>query len=99
MTPVWIAVFKGHEAALRLLLAAGANPNTCHADGWTPVSIAAYHGREAALRVLLEHGVDADKKDDDGLSPLDCAKQNNHAGCVALLEARPSALCVHVNGW
>ena len=73
---------KGYEAALRLLLQAGADKDQADEDGATPVSIAADKGHEAALR--LEAGADANAAC-QGWTPLKIAEHYKHAGCVALL--------------
>jgi ankyrin repeat protein len=48
------AALNGHEAAVSLLLAAGANKNAAKQAGWaTPLHIAAQEGHEAVVTVLL----------------------------------------------
>ena len=57
---VFTAVIKGDDAALRLLLAHGAD---AHQGAYvrTPLYMAAKNGHVAALKMLLAHGADADR--------------------------------------
>ena len=55
-TPLLVASFLGHEAIVRALLAAGANPRiNDYLLGATPAHKAAYAGRADALAALREH--------------------------------------------
>lgn len=91
-TPLYTAAVHGNTGIARLLLAAGAGPDTESAgDGTegTPLCAAACWGHTAVVRVLLEYGADPDLREDHGagLSPLDWAHHGPHPGTVALLVA------------
>lgn len=55
---------------VRLLLAAGANPNVRDAGGRTPLHFAVSAGTAPVVRLLLDHGADPDILDNRGTSPL-----------------------------
>ena len=57
-TPLWIAVFKGHTACVRLLLEKGANVSFKVDTGRTPLHAAARYpySPESAVRMLVEWG-------------------------------------------
>ena len=76
-----------YDLVVRVLLAAGANPNRpttpgaetggfmrdCRTRGETPLHRAAAFGTEAAIRMLLEAGAPKDARDANGDSPLSWA--------------------------
>jgi hypothetical protein len=77
-----------HEAAMRLLVAAGADiENTIHS--YTPLAYAAYQGRERVVRFLLERGARVNGDAQDGLTyvntPLMMAAMMGHLDCVVTL--------------
>jgi len=55
---LYSAVWNGHEACVRVLIAAGANPNVVNTDGETPLIWATRSGHEACVRALIEAGAD-----------------------------------------
>ena len=75
---------QAHDAVLKVLLAAGANPNCitkpsvptdhfmrdCRTKGETPLHRAAAFGTEATIQMLLDAGARIDTKDMNGDSPL-----------------------------
>jgi len=87
-TPLHVAASKGFRDGtlncIKLLLAAGANPNvktksgvatsTYYRDievvGETPLHLAAAYGSKEMIEVLLGHGADPSAKDERGESPL-----------------------------
>ena len=73
-------------AALRLLLAAGAEKGEADGDGATPfcLYIAAALGHEATLHLLLE-GADANAVY-NGRTAIGIARHLQHDACIALLE-------------
>ncbi|QFR02192.1 ankyrin repeat domain-containing protein [Streptomyces phaeolivaceus] len=91
-TPLYAASVNGEAEIARLLLAAGASPDTessgIGAEG-TPLCAAACWGHTATVRELLAHGADPNVKEDHGTgwSPLDWAENGPHPATVALLIA------------
>jgi ankyrin repeat protein len=82
-TPFWLAAKANDLPAMKLLLAAGANPSIPNTGGTTPLIVAAGYGYEpqvthfaanarlAAVRYLLEEiGLDVNAKDKNGYTPL-----------------------------
>ena len=81
------AAFKGHVAALDMLLKAKADPNAAGDDGRTALMFAALSDRHEAVKRLLRAGAKADAQDKAGNTPLSLAKAQGAAKSVALLEA------------
>ncbi|MGA4841231.1 ankyrin repeat domain-containing protein [Streptomyces sp. G45] len=93
VTPLYEAAVNGRAEAARLLLAAGARPDT-ESDGMpgadgTPLCAAACWGHTGTVRALLAHGADPDLREDQGAgrSPLDWALDGGHPDTAALLRA------------
>ncbi|KAK4141525.1 vegetative incompatibility protein HET-E-1 [Dichotomopilus funicola] len=93
----------GHEAVVRILLAAGAAVDMKDRyNGQTPLSRAAQEGREAFVQILLDAGAAVDTKDGHGQTPLSRAAEedgygwtplsraarNNHGAIVRLLQCQ-----------
>ncbi|KAK3326714.1 ankyrin repeat-containing domain protein [Apodospora peruviana] len=57
-TPLFYAAENGHEAAVRVLIDAGVNPNSDNYNGLTPLHRAAAHNHGGVIRLLLAAGVD-----------------------------------------
>jgi hypothetical protein len=76
------------EETLRLLLAAGADPNL-PSDRGTPLheAVAGDWGSPTSVRVLLEAGADPNALDREGRTPLMLAAQNGEVECIRLLLA------------
>jgi ankyrin repeat protein len=98
ITPLYEASVNGEAEIARLLLAAGASPDTessgLGADG-TPLCAAACWGHIATVRELLAHGADPNLREDHGTgwSPLDWALNGPHpetAGLLTIAGATPS---------
>ena len=65
------AVSNSDEGNIRLLLAAGANPNTVDRYGWTPLHAAVFRGHEEIIQLLLAAGADPNAGDQQyGWTPL-----------------------------
>lgn len=69
-TPLVHAIHKNRAEAVRVLLDAGADPNTRHGGGSTPLMFAAAYGNVAIVRDLLDHGADPRARRPDGLDAL-----------------------------
>jgi hypothetical protein len=82
------AVRKGDAAAVRALVAAGADARASTASGWTPLMEAAARGRDDIARALLEAGADVDARDRVLGTALDVATQSGHPEIVRLLRGR-----------
>jgi ankyrin repeat protein len=65
-----VSVLKGCVRVARLLIAAGANPNSRSPWGY-PLHFAAMHGSSQLVELLLEAGADPLAVDQDGKTPLD----------------------------
>ena len=81
------AAFRGDTEAVRLLLAAGANPNASTAWGWTPLMSAVDRGHTDAARLLLEAGANSNAADDSGTTVLTRAtwQAQGHGGSADLV--------------
>ncbi len=89
--PLHSAATSRNLEVVRLVLAAGADPNARQNHGWTPLHSAANHGGVEMVRVLLEHGADPALANDNGQTALDIARAGKHADVIALLEQRARA--------
>ena len=89
-TPLLVAAMKGHEAAVRLLLArSDVDPNAGNSDGSTPLFVAAADGHEEIVRLLLARsGIDPNAADPQGRTSLFAATENDRDAVVRLLLAR-----------
>jgi ankyrin repeat protein len=90
-TPLHIAAFAHNTAAVRALLAAGADPNELATASFapvTPLGTAANFGALDVATVLLEHGADTEKTSDARHTPLHVAAANGNRALVELLLAR-----------
>ncbi|MFJ2773245.1 ankyrin repeat domain-containing protein [Streptomyces sp. NPDC087300] len=91
-TPLYLASVNGEAEVVRLLLKAGASPDTESAgigSEGTPLCAAACWGHTETVRVLLAHGADPNRREErgTGCSPLDWARQGPHPETVELLSA------------
>jgi hypothetical protein len=82
------ASYEQHEAAARMLVAAGASLEAAR-DGYTPLSYAAYQGRDRTVRFLLTRGARVDGYVEDGITylptPLMMATMMGHEAAARLL--------------
>ncbi|MCT7352199.1 ankyrin repeat domain-containing protein [Streptomyces sp. 15-116A] len=99
-TPLYLASVSGHAEITRLLLAAGARPDTesrgLGAEG-TPLCAAACWGHVDAVRELLAHGADPNLREDHGTgrTALEWAQDCGHPETAELLlatETTPGAV-------
>jgi ankyrin repeat protein len=95
LTPLHVAVREGHEAAVRALLAAGAEVNAIdapelqHPYRWNALHLAVFTSRTGAAKLLIDKGADACAGDAWGVTPLHYAAANGEVELVkAMLAAR-----------
>ncbi|MEH0986326.1 ankyrin repeat domain-containing protein [Micromonospora sp. CPCC 205556] len=90
-TPLYLASVQGTVDLVRLLLAAGAAPDTesGHGQEGTPLCAAAAWGYTDVVRELLAHNADPNLREDrgTGYSPLDWALRGDHSQTADLLLA------------
>ncbi|KAF3057728.1 Ankyrin repeat domain-containing protein 50 [Trichoderma lentiforme] len=84
-TPLLWATEKGHEAAVKLLLDAGAEVNSKDNNRRTPLSWAAKNGHKAVVRILLSEGAEVDSKGVTEKTPLSLAAEYGHGDIAQLL--------------
>ncbi len=88
--PLLVAIDDADLAAVRHMLAIGANPNEADGDGRTPLTVAAMGGPVEMIQALLLAGARVDLADPDGWTPLMFASRTgNVAGVKTLLAAKP----------
>lgn len=81
------AAAGGAGAAVRALLASGADPTVKAKAGSTPLHLAAWEGREPSVIALLDSGADANAKSLAGRTPVHFAARRGHAHICVLLAA------------
>ncbi|MCX4908867.1 ankyrin repeat domain-containing protein [Streptomyces sp. NBC_00878] len=90
-TPLYAASVQGAADVVRLLLAAGASPDTesGHGSEGTPLCAAACWGHTDTVRELLAHGADPNLREDHGTgrTPLNWAIRGPYPETAALLLA------------
>jgi cytohesin len=69
-TALQSAAIQGQAGAVRVLLEAGAAPDTIHDDIPTPLICAVEYRHAETFQLLLEAGADPERKNTDGLTPL-----------------------------
>lgn len=82
--PMHYAVYYNQEAALELLLAAGADVNAADKTGMTPLHVAALMGKKSTLW-LLAHGADLEKTDVFGDRPSHTAAMGGRTRVLTAL--------------
>ena len=80
------AASGAHGDIVRLLLDAGASPNSRQEGGFTPLMSAAQNGDWPTLELLLERGAKPKLKTDDGRTAASIARDAGHDGIAARLE-------------
>lgn len=90
-TPLYLAAVSGRTEIVRLLLEAGATPDTESrgqpGSAGLPLCAAASWDHDGVVRELLAHGTDPDRREDDGTAhtPLLWAAGGGHHGTAVLL--------------
>ena len=90
-TALHIAAFAHNAAAVRALLAAGADVDVLATASFatvTPLGTAATFGANEIAELLLDAGADTEKTSDHGNTPLHSAAANDNRALVELLLAR-----------
>ncbi|KNC47506.1 uncharacterized protein AMSG_11713 [Thecamonas trahens ATCC 50062] len=100
-TSLYLAAQSGSIEVVRMLLAAGANPNSAKDDGWTPLMIAVHRRHLKVARVLIGSGAEVNQRNANGATALYVAAQLGFLAAVnLLLEAQASPLAAKaVDGW
>lgn len=80
----------GNTQIARLLLEAGAAPNTADEEGNSPLIVAAWYGNAEAVRLLLARGANRNAANSQGFTALGAARRNGHQEIIALLSAAGS---------
>ena len=93
-----IAAEKGHEACVRVLIAANANVAYKDRNGNSALHCAAQHRRALICRVLVDEGASLTAVNSTGKTPLELAKVRGNAECVAILEAAAASASAAMGG-
>jgi len=88
--PIALRFPLSRQAAIELLVAAGANVGTTDHGGLTPLHIACEKGRADAAVCLLRHGADLTARDSIGRTPFDWAEAKGHEDVAAALAVGPT---------
>jgi len=86
------AASHGHDACVRVLIAAQADVAYADSDGRTALHYAAHNDCASTCRVLIDEGASLTAVSCYGETPLDEAKEFSKAKCVAVLEAAAAAV-------
>ncbi len=102
-TPLHAAAKMGHAGVVKLLLAAGENPNAATTDGSTPLHEAAAYGHPEVIKVLEGARVNVDapliRGPQHGITPLHLAAHSGKVQAViALLAAGANINAQSVDG-
>ena len=84
-TPLLLAVCRGREDIVKLLLENGAERDPMDQSGQTPLSRAAEEGYESIVQLLIDNGANVNTKDNRRRSPLSWAAENGHDRVARLL--------------
>ncbi|MFI0792322.1 ankyrin repeat domain-containing protein [Micromonospora rubida] len=100
-TPLYQASVNGAAELVRVLLAAGAVPDSESGRGTegTPLCAAAAWGHNTVVHLLLVHGADPNLREDQGTgySPLDWALRGDHSQAAGILVAAGAKRAAHTD--
>ena len=85
--PLIYAARDGNAAAVRTLLAHGANPDQATDNGSTALMYAADNNRLTIAKTLIAHGANVNATDKDGHTPLSFAEDGRYTVMVDLLHS------------
>ena len=85
LTPLILAVIRGHEECVRILLRKGASVNEFADDGATALFYSANTGNFRCLKILLEAGADVNMSDSSNRTPLWAAGKTDRCECLEAL--------------
>ncbi|XP_046988093.1 ankyrin homolog [Schistocerca americana] len=85
-SPLQVAAARRRDAAVRLLVEAGADVGARDGRGRTALHAAVAHGAVDATRILLHAGADAWARDADGRTARELARRNEQVATVQVLE-------------
>ncbi len=93
------AIYAGDVAAVRQLVAAGADPRAANLFGATPMMLAASRGEAAVIRVLLDAGVNPDSPNAEGQTALMAvARTGNRRSRAPAVAAGRECACARILG-
>jgi hypothetical protein len=81
-----VSVYLDDPCSIKLLLSAGANPNSRNTDGETPLMLAAYVGHFHGVEALLRGGADANTRNVAGETAADVALKRGHQAIASALK-------------
>lgn len=87
-TPLQWAVFRDDAAAVKRLIAAGADVRAANVYGVTPMELAGETGNAAIIRLLLEAGADVESPNAEGQTALMSVARTGKVEAARLLIAR-----------
>jgi len=90
------AADRGHEACVRVLIAAKADVAYADRYGSTALHVAACNDHFSICRVLIDESASLTVENEDGQAPLEVAKVQGNAKCIAILEAAGAATIAKV---
>jgi ankyrin repeat protein len=94
-TPLHWAVRSDNQAAVRQLLATGANVNAANRYGVTPLSLAAANANASIVELLLKAGADPNASLPEGKTILMTAARTGNPEVVSMLVARGANVNAH----
>lgn len=84
-TPLFLAIRRGSEKAVDILLGKGADPNICDKEDNSPLHIAARLGQHSIVQQLIRHRAKIQLCNKQKMTPLHLAATNKEAKVATLL--------------